>query len=213
MGAGTLGFPGGWATRGCWVPGVGDAALGVRGWPQFPRTDGLARWQPEMPGRARRLDPPVGGRGRWCPCARPSPRAPRPQIPSRDLGSWGLKVSPAAWFLPWFRGPPASWATPVLYPGVAPLPPQSSGLPPARQFPFLPSPWGLFLTNSVEQCRWNQPGVEGPPRTPFPIRDPPGLPPARPHEPECGVDREASLKPLGQKKQSSLLPHALQCPS
>lgn len=163
-GGGHQGDAGSWAWEmPRWVSGVDRSFLGQTGsrggGQRCPAVRGAWTRQSAAGARgARALSPPRGPRG--------------PQVPPRDLGSWGLEISPAAWFLPWFRGPPASWATPVLYPQVAPLPPQSSGLPPARQFPFLPSPWGLFLTNRVEQCRWNQPGVEGPPRIPFPIGDP-----------------------------------------
>lgn len=172
MGAGTLGFPGGQQGNAGRLPGMGDAALGVRGWPQFPGTDRLARWRPEMPGGARRLDPPVGGQGPRFRCAQPSPEAARPPDPTpgpRELGTQDLAGSSVS--------APVPRASCILG-NPSPLP--SSGSPSSPELgplagarsPFLPSPSGLLPTNGVERCRWNEPGVEGSLRIPFPRGDP-----------------------------------------
>lgn len=215
MGAGTLGFPRdqqGGAGR---LPGMGDAALDVRGWPQFPGTDRLARWRPEMPGRARRLDPPVGGQGPRFRCVQPSPAAPRPPDPTpgpRELGTQDLAGSSVS--------APVPRASCILG-NPSPLP--SSGSPSSPELgplararsPLLPSLSGLLPTNEVERCRWNEPGVEGSLRIPFPRGAPAGLPPVRPPALGCvwGAECGGSLKPPGKRTRAFCSPIPSQVPS
>lgn len=138
-----------------------------------------------------------------------------PQIPLRDLGSWGLKISPAALFLPPFRGPPAPWATPALYPRVALLPPQSSGLwpahgplsfPPRRDF-YLPMEWSGAGGTSL--------GSRGLSASPSPEGTPAELPPVRPPALGCvgGAEYGGSLKLPGKRTRAFCSPIPSQVPS
>lgn len=144
---------------------------GGAGWPPFPGRSwagaamaGDAR-PCATPGPAGRRLEDRGGLVRSAfPCRpyallRSGPKAPRAHSWTRGVGD--RKVSPVAGSRPRFRGPPASWATPVLHPQprVALLPLRELG-PPAC--PPLPLHWGerggSFFPPQME---WKQPGVKG----------------------------------------------------